>query len=29
MRDAGFATADCVYKYWEDAVLVAVKGATG
>lgn len=28
MRGAGFAMADCVYKYWEDAVLVAVKGVT-
>lgn len=27
LRAAGFATADCVYKYWEDAVFVAVNGA--
>jgi tRNA (cmo5U34)-methyltransferase len=26
LREAGFATADTVYKYWEEAVLVAVKG---
>jgi tRNA (cmo5U34)-methyltransferase len=26
LRAAGFATADTVYKYWEEAVLVAVKG---
>ncbi len=26
LREAGFATVDCVYKYWEDAVLVTVKG---
>jgi tRNA (cmo5U34)-methyltransferase len=26
LRAAGFATADTVYKYWEAAVLVAVKG---
>lgn len=25
LREAGFAWADCIYKYWEDAVLVAVK----
>lgn len=28
LRAAGFANADCLYKYWEDAVLVAVKGNT-
>ena len=28
LRDAGFPTADCVYKYWEMAVLVAVKGTS-
>jgi tRNA (cmo5U34)-methyltransferase len=27
LREAGFATADCVYKYWETAVLVARDGA--
>ena len=26
LRDAGFPTVDSVYKYWEHAVLVAVKG---
>ena len=26
LRAAGFASADCLYKYWEEAVLVAVKG---
>jgi tRNA (cmo5U34)-methyltransferase len=26
LRAAGFAAADTVYKYWEEAVLVAVKG---
>ncbi len=26
LREAGFVTVDCVYKYWEDAVLIAVKG---
>jgi tRNA (cmo5U34)-methyltransferase len=25
LRDAGFPTVDCLYKYWEMAVLVAVK----
>jgi tRNA (cmo5U34)-methyltransferase len=25
LRESGFTTADCVYKYWEVAVLVAVK----
>jgi tRNA (cmo5U34)-methyltransferase len=25
LRAAGFASADCLYKYWEEAVLVAVK----
>jgi tRNA (cmo5U34)-methyltransferase len=25
LREAGFPTADCLYKYWEQAVLVAVK----
>jgi tRNA (cmo5U34)-methyltransferase len=29
LRDAGFATADCVYKLWEEAVFVAVKGTAG
>jgi len=28
LRDAGFPAADCVYKYWEEAVLVAVKGSS-
>jgi tRNA (cmo5U34)-methyltransferase len=28
LRAAGFASADCVYKYWEEAVLVAVKGTS-
>jgi tRNA (cmo5U34)-methyltransferase len=27
LRDAGFPTVDCLYKYWEMAVLVAVKEA--
>ena len=26
LRGAGFVTADCTYKYWESATLVAVKG---
>jgi tRNA (cmo5U34)-methyltransferase len=26
LRDAGFPTVDTVYKYWEEAVIVAVKG---
>jgi tRNA (cmo5U34)-methyltransferase len=26
LREAGFETADCTYKYWESATLVAVKG---
>lgn len=26
LRDAGFPTVDCLYKYWEMAVFVAVKG---
>jgi tRNA (cmo5U34)-methyltransferase len=26
LRAAGFLTADCTYKYWESATLVAVKG---
>jgi tRNA (cmo5U34)-methyltransferase len=25
LREAGFPTVDCLYKYWEQAVLVAVK----
>lgn len=29
LAQAGFAVADCIYKYWEDAVLVAVKGSSG
>lgn len=29
LREAGFATADCTYKYWETATLVAVKGTRG
>ena len=29
LREAGFATADCTYKYWETATLVAVKGVIG
>ena len=29
LREAGFATVDCPYKYWESAVLVAVRGAVG
>jgi tRNA (cmo5U34)-methyltransferase len=28
LRAAGFASADCLYKYWEEAVLVAVKGTS-
>jgi tRNA (cmo5U34)-methyltransferase len=28
LRAAGFAAADTVYKYWEEAVLVAVKGSS-
>lgn len=28
LRAAGFASADCLYKYWEMAVLVAVKGTS-
>jgi tRNA (cmo5U34)-methyltransferase len=28
LRDAGFPTADCLYKYWEMAVFVAVKGTS-
>jgi tRNA (cmo5U34)-methyltransferase len=28
LRSAGFPTADAVYKYWEEAVLVAVKGTS-
>jgi tRNA (cmo5U34)-methyltransferase len=27
LGEAGFATVDCTYKYWETATLVAVKGA--
>jgi tRNA (cmo5U34)-methyltransferase len=27
LRQAGFATADCIYKLWETAVIVAVKEA--
>jgi tRNA (cmo5U34)-methyltransferase len=27
LREAGFATADCTYKYWETAVLVGLTGA--
>ncbi len=27
LREAGFATADCIYKLWENAVIVAVKEA--
>jgi tRNA (cmo5U34)-methyltransferase len=26
LREAGFATADCTYKHWETATLVALKG---
>ena len=26
LREAGFTTADCIYKYWEDAVIVARQG---
>jgi tRNA (cmo5U34)-methyltransferase len=26
LREAGFPAVDCVYKYWEQAVIVAVKG---
>lgn len=29
LRAAGFATADCTYKHWESAVLVAVKDGGG
>jgi tRNA (cmo5U34)-methyltransferase len=28
LRECGFTTADCIYKYWEDAVFVAVKEVT-
>jgi tRNA (cmo5U34)-methyltransferase len=28
LREAGFTTADCVYKYWELAVLLAVRKGT-
>jgi tRNA (cmo5U34)-methyltransferase len=28
LRAAGFASADCLYKYWEEAVLVAAKGTS-
>jgi tRNA (cmo5U34)-methyltransferase len=28
LRGRGFVTADCIYKYWEDAVIVAVKEVT-
>jgi tRNA (cmo5U34)-methyltransferase len=28
LRECGFSTADCIYKYWEDAVIVAVKEVT-
>ncbi len=29
LREAGFAAADCIYKYWELAVLVATKETDG
>jgi tRNA (cmo5U34)-methyltransferase len=29
LREVGFPTVDCLYKYWEEAVLVAVKGMSG
>jgi tRNA (cmo5U34)-methyltransferase len=28
LRECGFPTADCIYKFWEDAVIVAVKEMT-
>jgi tRNA (cmo5U34)-methyltransferase len=28
LRACGFSTADCIYKFWEDAVIVAVKEVT-
>jgi tRNA (cmo5U34)-methyltransferase len=28
LRECGFTTADCIYKLWEEAVIVAVKGVT-